>query len=245
MSASPPATARSRLLPLAIAAAVISACSTPQLQIDRTARAPVIDGFGASTLQPSKAKPAARVLFAQGIAQVYAFNGDEAIRAFKAALAQDPDCALCAWGVAYQMGPNINDPDRGDLKEAIKYASYARAHSAGASPRDLALIDALVLRYGHAKSAPEVAIAAALCRAGGKAGGEKPIPSTSPTPNACATSPPALLMIPTCFRSTPKPKWSPRGASGGTTPRANRPGASENWPTWSKRAWCAIPSMWA
>ena len=157
------------LLPLALAVAVISACSMARLQVDRTARAPVIDGFGRSTLQPSRANPAARVLFAQGMAQVYAFNESEAIRAFKAALAQDPDCAMCAWGVAYQMGPTINDPDRGDLKEAILYARYAREHSAGAAPRDLALIDSLVLRYGQAKSAPEVAMAAAVCR--GKGGG--------------------------------------------------------------------------
>jgi tetratricopeptide (TPR) repeat protein len=171
---STPRPPRSRLLPFAVTLAVVSACSMAPMQVDRGARAPVIDGFGATTLQPSQANPAARALFAQGMAQVYAFNGGEAIRAFKAALAQDPECALCAWGVAYQMGPNINDPVRGDLREAIRYASYAKTHSAGATPRDLALIDALVLRYGQSKAAPEVAMAAALCRAG--AGGERADP---------------------------------------------------------------------
>src|SRR5450830_1184080 len=137
------------------------------LQVDTAAKAPVIDGFGASTLAPSQGNAAARALFAQGMAQVYAFNAAEAQRAFKAALAQDPDCAMCAWGVAYQMGPNINNTDRGDLKDAVRYAAYAKQHSAGASARDQALIDAMVLRYGQARDAPEVAQALTLCKGGG------------------------------------------------------------------------------
>lgn len=162
------ATRARRLAPLLVV--LIGACRLAPGQVDVAARAPVIDGFGASTLSPSRANPAARALFAQGMAQVYAFNGAEARRAFLAALARDPACAMCAWGVAYQLGPNINDPDRGDLKEAVRYASYAQQHLAGASARDQALIAALVLRYGQAKSAPEVALAQSLCKAGGGAG---------------------------------------------------------------------------
>lgn len=167
------ATRARRLAPLLVV--LIGACRLAPGQVDAAARAPVIDGFGASTLSPSRANPAARALFAQGMAQVYAFNGVEARRAFLAALARDPACAMCAWGVAYQLGPNINDPDRGDLKEAVRYASYAQQHLAGASARDQALIGALVLRYGQAKSAPEVALAQSLCKAGG-GGGERADP---------------------------------------------------------------------
>ena len=99
-----------RLSTVVIALSVIAACSTLQWRPDSMATAPVIDGFGVDGMQPSRANEAARRLFAQGMAQVYGFNEVEAIRSFKAALAQDPDCALCAWGVAYQMGPNITIP---------------------------------------------------------------------------------------------------------------------------------------
>jgi tetratricopeptide (TPR) repeat protein len=138
-----------RLTVLSLAITAIGACSVMPFLPDSKATAPVLDGFGDSTLIPSQASPAAQRLFAQGMAQVYAFNETEAIRAFKAALAQDANCAMCAWGVAYQMGPSINSPSRGDLTEAVKYVDYALKHSAGSSARDQALIDSLALRYAH------------------------------------------------------------------------------------------------
>jgi hypothetical protein len=157
-----------RLSISALALSVIAACSTLPWRPDSMARAPVIDGFGVDGMQPSRAKDAARRLFAQGMAQVYAFNEAEAIRSFKAALAQDPDCALCAWGVAYQMGPNVNDTDRHDLREALRYVDYAVKHSAGSSEHDRALIDALTVRYGTDPGARAAAtIQADICGAAG------------------------------------------------------------------------------
>jgi hypothetical protein len=151
-----------------LALSVIAACSTLQWRPDSTATAPVIDGFGVGDMQPSRANEAARRLFAQGMAQVYAFNEAEAIRSFKAALAHDRDCALCAWGVAYQMGPNINDTERHDLREALRYVDYAVKHSTGSSERDRALIDALAVRYGTAPGARASAtIQADICGAAG------------------------------------------------------------------------------
>jgi hypothetical protein len=148
-----------------LALSVIAACSTLPWRPDRTATAPVIDGFGVDGMQPSQANEAARRLFAQGMAQVYAFNEAEAIRSFKAALAQDSDCALCAWGVAYQMGPNINNTDRGDLREALRYVDYAVKHSAGSSERDRALIDAIAVRYGTSSGTDPDARATAVIQA--------------------------------------------------------------------------------
>ncbi|MDL2355048.1 MAG: hypothetical protein QFF03_07305 [Pseudomonadota bacterium] len=152
-----------RLSLLALSLAVVGACSVLPLRINEQATAPVLDGFGASSLAPSQANEPARRLFAQGMAQVYAFNSAEAIRAFKAALAKDPECALCAWGVAYQMGPNINNTERAKLDVAVQYVEYALKHSAGAAPRDRALIDTLVVRYGRAgvpqaSAAPQMAV---------------------------------------------------------------------------------------
>jgi tetratricopeptide (TPR) repeat protein len=152
-----------RLCVLGLSLSLVGACTTVTLAIDTKASAPVLDGFGEATLVPSQGNEAARRLFAQGMTQTYAFNRPEAIRAFKAALAQDPECALCAWGVALQMGPNINDRSRGDLREAVKYIDYAVKHSKVASERDRALIQAAALRYGHSSARNLVPPADAIC----------------------------------------------------------------------------------
>ena len=75
-------TARLSLLTLAIT--VVAACSVMPFMPDSKATAPMLNGFGESSLIPSKANTAAQSLFAQGMTQVYGFNGKEAIRAFKA-----------------------------------------------------------------------------------------------------------------------------------------------------------------
>ena len=156
-----------QLCVLAFPLSVLAACALLPLAVDSTATAPVLDGFGATTLVPSQANQAARRLFAQGIAQAYAFNEDEAVRAFKAALAQDPDCGMCAWGVALQMGPNINSTERSNMPVAMQYVGYAIAHSQGASTRDLALIESLALRYGHSAARAIAPLAGAVCRTPG------------------------------------------------------------------------------
>lgn len=156
-----------KLCVMALSLSVIGACTILPLTVDSQATAPVLDGFGDTTLNPSHANPPARRLFAQGMAQVYGFNEYEAIRSFKAALAQDPECGMCAWGVALQMGPNINRTRRGDLREAIKYVEYAIKHSQGASPRDLALIESLAVRYGHSAGRAIAPPPGEICRSGG------------------------------------------------------------------------------
>jgi hypothetical protein len=161
-----------QLCALSFSLSVFCACTVLPLTIDSKATAPMLDGFGESTLLPSQANEPARHLFAQGMAQIYAFNETEAIRAFKAALAQDPDCGLCAWGVALQMGPNINNPRRGDLRTAIEYVDYAIKHSKGASARDLALIESLALRYGHGAARAIAPPPGEICRSPGAGGAE-------------------------------------------------------------------------
>ena len=156
-----------QLCVLAFPLSILGACTWLPLVVDMTATAPVLDGYGAVTLIPSQGNAAARRLFAQGMAQMYAFNEDEAVRAFKAALAQDPDCAMCAWGVALQMGPNINGIERGDLREAKQYVGYAVANSNGASERDVALITSLAVRYGHSTALAIAPPADAVCRSPG------------------------------------------------------------------------------
>src|SRR5213075_53187 len=86
--------------------------------------------------------------FDQGMRLTFAFNHGEAQRAFRKAQKLDPDCAMCFWGEAMVLGPNINLPMQADAA-APAYAAAQRAKSlAGkASPREQALIGALAVRY--------------------------------------------------------------------------------------------------
>ncbi|WP_422014302.1 hypothetical protein [Roseateles sp.] len=153
---------------------VLASCSGLPLQVDRSARAPRLQGYGSVDLSLTTRSDEARRLFGQGMAQAYAFNEDEAVRSFKAALAADPDCALCAWGVAWQLGPNINAPDRGDLADARRYVDLAVRLRAQATPRERELIDAMALRYAHESQRTEVALATApVC---GQKGSERADP---------------------------------------------------------------------
>jgi hypothetical protein len=148
----------------------LAACAMAPLQPDLGAKAPRLDGFGRSELAATTRSAEARRMFNDGVLQAYAFNEHEAVRQFKAALALDPSCAMCAWGVAWQLGPNINAPQRGDLSEARQYIVHAQRHAAEATPRERALIDAMALRYGERAAADvkrDGPAAAEVCRSGG------------------------------------------------------------------------------
>ncbi len=111
--------------------------------------------------------PRAQALFDAGVAHMWNFNHGEAINAFKAAQEADFDCAMCYWGEAFALGPNINLP----MAEDANAPAYAAARAAfdrkaNASEKEAALITALQARY--AKKAPadrkslDLAFAAAM-----------------------------------------------------------------------------------
>jgi hypothetical protein len=138
------------------AVVLLSACALGPLRPDLLARAPELKGFGDVQVLITTRSPQAQRWFTQGVLQAYAFNEREAVRMFKAALAQDPSCSLCAWGVAWQLGPNINNSSRDQVPEALRYVDLAlrsAALPAGATARERAWIDALALRYGHSSQA--------------------------------------------------------------------------------------------
>ena len=152
---------------------LLGACALP-LQPDLAARAPDLPGYGQVQWTVSTPSPAAQRLFTQGLLQAYAFNEVEAVRMFKAALAQDANCAMCAWGVAWQLGPNINNVSRGQVNEALRYVGHALRHAGSATAQERALIDALALRYGHASQARETApLTADRCSPKSGAGGSE------------------------------------------------------------------------
>jgi tetratricopeptide (TPR) repeat protein len=113
------------------------------------AQVPLFEGLGSHSRKVTTASPEAQRYFDQGLAFMYAFNHDEAIRAFRRAGELDPKCAMASWGVAVANGPHINNPvvpeDR--AKAAFEAQVQAKALAAGASPVERALIEALAARY--------------------------------------------------------------------------------------------------
>lgn len=109
---------------------------------------PLFDNLGTHHRSITTTSPLAQRYFDQGLRLVYAFNHDEAIAAFKQATELDADCAMCYWGIALAMGPNINLPM--DLKkepQAYEFAQKAHALTASVTHSERAYIDALTKRY--------------------------------------------------------------------------------------------------
>src|SRR5215469_13603586 len=75
---------------------------------------PLWDGLGGVTYKVTTANELAQSYFDQGLRLTYAFNHSEAQRAFRKAQKLDPDCAMCFWGEALVLGPNINLPMQED-----------------------------------------------------------------------------------------------------------------------------------
>ncbi len=146
-------------------AALLASCAT----LDDTPPATTITpmpGLGTATFAVTAKDPQARAWFAQGLQLAYAFEHPEAVRVFRAALARDPSCAMCAWGVAYALGPNINNPDRGPVRDIRRYIERAQQAAAGATPLERALIQAMAVRYGRAPEKDQKALeaqGASLC----------------------------------------------------------------------------------
>lgn len=110
--------------------------------------AQLFDNLGTHTRKITTNSPEAQAYFNQGLRLIYAFNHDEAARAFAKAVQLDPACASCYWGAGEALGPNYNMPAMSDrwkvLWEAVRAAQQNSAH---ATPVEQALIGALAKRY--------------------------------------------------------------------------------------------------
>ena len=106
------------------------------------------DGLGDVNHPVSTKNSEAQKFFNKGLAYIYAFNHEEAVRSFKRAAELDPQMAMAYWGIAIALGPNINldvDPER--EKAAYEAAQKAVALSANAPEKERAYINALAKRY--------------------------------------------------------------------------------------------------
>ena len=79
---------------------------------------------------------------------MYAFNHEEAINSFREGLRIDPRCAMCHWGIAVALGPNINaSMDSAYEKQAFDEAVAAEALSPGLTESERSYIAAVKRRY--------------------------------------------------------------------------------------------------
>lgn len=110
--------------------------------------APLFNDLGNYQHSISTRSPQAQKYFNQGLILTYGFNHGEAIRSFEEAIRLDQDCAMCYWGVAFALGPNINKPmDAADVPRAWEAMQNAKRLAANATPKEKAYIAALETRY--------------------------------------------------------------------------------------------------
>ena len=108
----------------------------------------------------------ARRWFSQGLMLTYGFNHAGAVASFRMAQRLDPACALCWWGEALALGPNINAPmDGRDRPAALAALDRALALKPSASPLEQALITGLAARYSRDEAADRAALDAAYADA--------------------------------------------------------------------------------
>jgi tetratricopeptide (TPR) repeat protein len=111
------------------------------------------DGLGAHGRSITTPVPEAQAWFDQGLAFLFAFNHDEAIRSFERAAAADPACAMAHWGVALANGPHINFPFVDEAHAKAAGAALQKARAGAASEVERSLIEALGRRYADPQPA--------------------------------------------------------------------------------------------
>ena len=110
--------------------------------------APLLDGMGAYTRPTGSGAKLAQRYFDQGVVLTWGFNPAEAARSFEAATQADPECAICWWGLAWSLGPNINsDMLAADAPRVRAALDRAMALASRAPARDRGLVEALATRH--------------------------------------------------------------------------------------------------
>jgi len=137
------------LCSLVALAVVVSLCPAEQPTQPKKPAVPLFEGLGKHTRTVATAKPDAQKYCDQGLMFMFAFNHDEAIRAFRRAAEIDPDCAMAYWGIGLASGVNYNNPSfpPAQAKAAFDAVKTAREKGKDESPANKALIEALMSRY--------------------------------------------------------------------------------------------------
>ena len=156
---------RSIVLPLVLLALVVllalAACSAPSRDTPQSAgtgggmahsagdaRPVAYTWLGVYSYRITTSSPDSQRWFNQGLRLVYAFNHNEAQKAFREATRSDPGCAMCYWGIAITEGSNYNHPTDAEREaRALTAVRQAQAHAVIAQPAERAMIQALAQRH--------------------------------------------------------------------------------------------------
>ena len=124
------------------------------IPLHERAGAPLFEGMGSYRMPITTEDADAQKYFNQGMVLSFAFNHAEAVRSFKAAQRLDPNCAMCFWGEALAIGPNINVTNKGkvvmspaDREKAFAAIQVASSLKSTVTEAERDLIDALSARY--------------------------------------------------------------------------------------------------
>ena len=108
------------------------------------------EGLGRHHFPISSNGGMAQRFFDQGLILSFGFNHAEAARSFRESQKRDPNCAMCYWGEALVLGPNINAPmDPSVVPQAFAVLEKALALKDQATEKEGALIQALATRYSN------------------------------------------------------------------------------------------------
>ena len=102
--------------------------------------------LGTHQHQVATSVPLAQRYFDQGLILAWGFAQGEAAQQFREAIRLDPQCALCYWGLAYVLGPNINE-SMSDANVAPAYEAAQKAVALAKTPREAAYAKAMAARY--------------------------------------------------------------------------------------------------
>ncbi len=129
-------------------------------------RAALFDNLGSHGHPITTSSALAQRYFDQGLIFTYGFNHGEAIRSFREGIRHDPQCAMCYWGVANALGPNINAPMPAEaVPEAYEALQRALELAPQANDAERAYIEALSARYVEKPTADRHALDVAYAEA--------------------------------------------------------------------------------
>jgi hypothetical protein len=144
----------------------MEAAGTDSSGSDRT---PLYDNLGTYHMVVTTKSPVAQRYYDQGLRLTYGFNHDEAVKSYREGIRADSTCAMCWWGIAYALGPNINVPmDTAAVRPAWEALQQAVRLAPRVSAREQAYIKALRSRYSPDPSANRASLDSAWARAIGE-----------------------------------------------------------------------------
>ncbi|WP_210529912.1 hypothetical protein [Rubellimicrobium arenae] len=133
----------------------------------------LVSGLGDYGFAIATSRPEAQAWFDQGLGHLWGFNHAEAVRAFRMAQAQDPSCAMCFWGEAHALGPNINDIMHAEA-EPRAWEAATRAVELARTPLERGLAGALLARYAEPGTGDRTALNQAFAEAMARVAGDFP-----------------------------------------------------------------------